>query len=59
MTHDQAFNQITAAMKHLSTSLADEEGVINATIRVKFYRDPNTNELTECAIDQSFQIHPA
>ena len=57
MTHDEAFNQITSAMKYLSTSVADKDGVINATIRVKFWRDPQTKEMTRCACEQSFQIH--
>ena len=59
MTHDEAYNQIASAMKYLSTSLADKDGVINATIRVKFLRDPQTQELTRCACEQSFQIHSA
>jgi len=56
MTHQEAFNQITQAMTHLSPSLADEDGWVNATIRVKFFRDPDTKQLTKCATVQDFQI---
>ena len=59
MTHEEAFNQITHAMTHLSPTLADENGWINATIRVQFWRDPNTKQLTKCAAVQDFQIHPS
>lgn len=58
MTHEEAFNQITEAMRHIDPCLADSDGWIHARIRLKFYRDPDTQQLTKCLSVQDFQINP-
>lgn len=56
MTHDEAYNAIVKALPYLSPKLADKDGVLKLSARITFYRDPNTDELTNCTRSQEMQI---
>jgi hypothetical protein len=56
MTHDEAYNAIVKALPYLSPKLADKDGVLKLSARITFYRDPNTDELTNCTRSQEMEI---
>ena len=46
MTHNEALDMMTEAMRYVNPELANQRGTVRIVLEVQFYRDPDTNKLT-------------